>query len=224
MAYLGNNADVFDLDKISLKFQNADEAPLEEFNLKVMLELTALGDVNNRPGLDLVTVLDTSGSMKGKKIAEMKRAMEFMLKKLSPIDRLSVVTFSTNGNRLCPLRQMTEDSKKEVMELINNIVAGGDTNITEGLQKALQVLDERKFKDRRSVGIMLMSDGEQNRGGDAAQVQLSNVPVYTFGYGTDANVTNKMADVSLGSFVSFNYHPDCIYVFQCRVIVVYVKY
>lgn len=210
MAFAGKNADVFSLDNISLKFQNASEAPLEKFDFTVMLELTALGDVSNRPGLDLVTVLDVSGSMKGRKIAEMKRAMEFMLKKLSPIDRLSVITFANYSNRLCPLLQMTEDSKEYVMELINDTVACGDTNIAEGLEMAIKVLDERNFKDGRCEGIMLMSDGVENRG-DAAEVDVSNVPVYTFGYGTGGKANNKMADVSTGStFVSFNYQPDCM--------------
>lgn len=179
-----DDADDFDFENANVEIRNAVEAPLEEFRLRVMLEVTALSSVDNRPGLDLVTVLDVSGSMAGSKMEKLKSAMEFMLKKLSPIDRLSIITFSDAGNRLCPLRLMTENSKKDVMELINNMVAGGNTNITDGLQKALQVLNERKIKDGRAIAIMLMSDGEQNKGGDAAQLQVPNVPVYTFKFGT----------------------------------------
>ncbi|KAK1371175.1 hypothetical protein POM88_037267 [Heracleum sosnowskyi] len=52
----------------------------------------------------------------------------------------------------------------------------------------LDISDSMKEQDKtiegRAVGIILMSSGEQNRGGDAAQVKVENVPVYTFGFGT----------------------------------------
>lgn len=206
--YVGDLGDEFKGGNAKLRIMNASKAPLDECNFRVLLELTGQGNVNHRPGLDLVTVLDVSGSMQGDRIEKLKKAMEFVVKKLSPIDRLSIITFSKNANRLCPLRQINESSKVDITKLINNIAADGATNITDGLQKALQVLNERKFKDGRSIGIMLMSDGEQNTGGDAAQVKVSNVPVYTFGFGTGGQDPKAMADVSMNSPVSSNHKPD----------------
>ena len=169
--------------RVQLISRNNNMAPLEESQLKVMLELTGGDSTNDRPGLDLVAVLDVSGSMKGEKLAKVKTAMLFVIKKLSPIDRLSVVTFSAGANRLCPLRQITENSQTELENLINGLNACGDTNITAGLQTGLKVLNDRSLSGGRVVGIMLMSDGEQNKGCDAAQVQVGNVPVHTFGFG-----------------------------------------
>lgn len=193
--YVENVGDEFTVGKAKLRIVNAAKAPLEESKLRVLLELTGQGNGKDRPGLDLVTVLDVSGSMKGDRIEKLKKAMEFVVKKLSPIDRLSVITFSKNAKRLCPLRQITESSKTDIINLINKIAAEGATNITDGLQKALQVLNDRRFKEGRSIGVMLMSDGEQNAGGDAAQVKVSDVPVYTFGFGTGGQDPKAMADV-----------------------------
>jgi Mg-chelatase subunit ChlD len=50
--------------------------------------------VSTRSTLDLVTVLDVSGSMSGPKLALLKCAMRFVIKNFEPSDRLSVVTFS----------------------------------------------------------------------------------------------------------------------------------
>ncbi|KAK1404086.1 putative Inter-alpha-trypsin inhibitor heavy chain H3 [Heracleum sosnowskyi] len=192
----GNMGDEFTVGKAKLRVISSPiEAPLEEADMRVMLELTGQGNGKDRPGLDLVTVLDVSGSMKGERIEKLKTAMEFVIKKLSSIDRLSVITFSANAKRLCPLRQITSNSRLEILSLVSDIVADGATNITDGLQKALQVLNERRYKDGRSIGIMLMSDGEQNAGGDAAQVPVSTVPVYTFGFGTGGKDPKAMADV-----------------------------
>ena len=44
------------------------EAPLEETEFKVMLELMGNESDNKRPGLDLVTILDLSRSMKGERL------------------------------------------------------------------------------------------------------------------------------------------------------------
>ncbi|KAK1404089.1 putative Inter-alpha-trypsin inhibitor heavy chain H3 [Heracleum sosnowskyi] len=206
-----NVGDEFTMGKIKFRIVNAAKAPLEESKLTVLLELTGqANEEDRRRGLDLVTVLDVSGSMKGDRIEKLKKAMEFVVKKLSPIDRLSIITFSGSANRLCPLRRITENSKTDIINLISKIAAAGATNITDGLQKALQVLNDRRFKEGRSIGVMLMSDGEQNAGGDAARVKVSDVPVYTFGFGTGGQNPKAMADVSTNSPVSFNYQPDYV--------------
>ena len=119
------------------------EAPLKETELKVMLELMGNEYDNERPGLDLVTVLDLSGSMKGERLEKMKIAMQLVIKKLSPIDRLLVVTFSRHSRRFCPLHQMTENSQVEMEKMVNNLVAGGSRNISAGLEMGLQVLNKK---------------------------------------------------------------------------------
>ncbi|KAG8649239.1 E3 ubiquitin-protein ligase WAV3-like [Manihot esculenta] len=183
--------------------KNKSTVPLEETKLRVLLEITGGDSSNDRPGLDLVAVLDVSGSMAGEKLAKVKTAMLFVIKKLSPIDRLSVVTFAGDARRLCPLRQITEDSQKFLENLVNGLNADGATNITAGLQTGLKIINDRNLSGGRSVGIMLMSDGEQNRGGDAAQVPVGKVPVHTFGFGVnhDPRVLKAIADNSIeGTF------------------------
>ncbi|XP_028111014.1 E3 ubiquitin-protein ligase WAV3-like [Camellia sinensis] len=183
---------------------NKTTAPLEESKFKVMLELTGAGSGNDRSGVDLVTVLDVSGSMRGEKLEKMKIAMLFMIKKLGPIDRLSIVTFNEGSQRLCPLRQITENSQGEIENLVNSLVANGGMNISAGLQTGLKVLNDRILTSGREVGIMLMSGGQQNKGGDAAQVSVGNVPVYTYGFGADYDpmVLNAIANNSMGGTFS----------------------
>ncbi|KAL7250883.1 hypothetical protein ACSBR1_012824 [Camellia fascicularis] len=190
--------------KIKPAIFNKTTAPLEESEFKVMLELTGQGSGNDRSGVDIVTVLDVSSSMAGAKLEKTKIAMLFMIKKLSPIDRLSIVTFNGGSQRLCPLRQITENSQKEIENLVNALVANGKTNIYVGLQTGLKVLNDRSLTSGRAVGIMLMSDGQQNKGGNAAQVPVGKVPVYTFGFGADHDpiVLNAIANNSMGGTFS----------------------
>ncbi|KAI8017912.1 E3 ubiquitin-protein ligase WAV3 [Camellia lanceoleosa] len=202
------NQDVsaFQAGKLKVLFFCNPTAPLEKSEFKVMLELTGAGSGNERSGLDLVTVLDVSSSMAGEKLKKMKIAMLFMIKKLSPIDRLSIVTFNETSQRLCPLRQITENSQAVIENLVNELVAKGKTNVSAGLQTSLKVLKERRHTSGRAGAIMLMSDGNQNvlTDGDAAKVVVGNVPIHTFGFGADHDpmVLKAIADNSMGGTFS----------------------
>lgn len=57
----------------------------------------------SRAPIDLVTVLDVSGSMSGTKLALLKRAMGFVIQNLGPSDRLSIIAFSSTARRIFPL-------------------------------------------------------------------------------------------------------------------------
>ncbi|KAI3921547.1 hypothetical protein MKW98_013481 [Papaver atlanticum] len=115
--------------------------------------------------------------------------MQFLLQKLSRTDRLSVVTFNSNANRLCPLHQITENSQ---------------TEITAGLKMALKILSGRARNKRRGVAIMLMFDGMEDRSSHATSVPVGNVPVYTYGFGTDCDpkVLSDIAAKSNGGMFS----------------------
>lgn len=188
---------------MQLAIKSNKEAPFHKYNKKVMLEFTADTSRSDRPGLDLVAVVDVSGSMSGEKMYQLRTAMRFVLWKLSPIDRLSIITFSDVARKLCPLQQMTEASQKELQKLINVLMAGSGTNIMDGLLTGAKVLTNRKVSDGRVAAIMLMSDGRQSSG-DAMRVNISNIPVYTFGFGGDSDpvVLNAVAAKSMGGTFS----------------------
>ncbi|KAL5699961.1 hypothetical protein ACHQM5_025473 [Ranunculus cassubicifolius] len=185
-----------DLDgKVEGKILNQVVVPIEETPLKVLLELKGIGSDEGRLGVDLVTILDISGSMKGTKIEKMQLAMQFLVQKLGPTDRLSVVTFNRRAERLCPLRQMTEDSRAEIAEQVNALVARSSTNTAAGLKMAMKILGDRNVTKRRRCAIMLMSDGAEDDSSDSANVDVGKVPVYTFGFGEgcDEEVLGKIA-------------------------------
>ncbi|KAI3921536.1 hypothetical protein MKW98_013470 [Papaver atlanticum] len=162
------------------------EAPMKEVReFKVLLELKGVGSKNGRLGVDLVTVLDISGSMAGERIDKMKIAMRFLLKKLGHTDRLSVVTFNRKAARLCPLLQITEASRKEIETLVNGLKARSTTNTEAGLRMAIDILNDRTHTQGRRAAIMLLSDGMEDEESHAADFPANKVPIYTFGLDCD---------------------------------------
>uniref|UniRef100_A0ACD5ZVY6 Uncharacterized protein n=1 Tax=Avena sativa TaxID=4498 RepID=A0ACD5ZVY6_AVESA len=172
-----------------------------------------------RAPLDLVTVLDVSGSMAGRKIALLKEAMGFVVDKLGPADRLSVVSFSCNARRVSPLTRMSDAGKASAKIAVQSLVSGGGTNILKGLQMAADVLDGRRQRNA-VASVVLLSDGQDNdmeqsglygreqksyqdlvprslAGGDR-----SATPIHTFGFGTDhdAAAMHAVAEATGGTF------------------------
>lgn len=95
---------------------------------------------STRAPVDLVTVLDVSGSMQGAKLSLLKQAMKFVIQNLGPADRLSIVSFSSTARRLIRLTRMSNEGVHQALNAVNSLTAGGGTNIAEGLRKGAKVL------------------------------------------------------------------------------------
>ncbi|KAM5555994.1 E3 ubiquitin-protein ligase WAV3 [Rosa sericea] len=176
---------------------------------------------NRRAPVDLVTVLDISGSMAGTKLALLKRAMGFVIQNLGSNDRLSVIAFSSTARRLFPLRRMTDTGRQQALQAVNSLVANGGTNIAEGLRKGGKILEDRRGKNP-VASIILLSDGQDTytvSGSAANQAQPNyqlllplsihsgdntgfQIPVHAFGFGADhdASSMHSISEISGGTF------------------------
>ncbi|KAG9139765.1 hypothetical protein Leryth_021375 [Lithospermum erythrorhizon] len=174
-----------------------------------------------RAPVDLVTVLDISGSMAGTKLALLKRAMGFVIQNMGPSDRLAVIAFSSTARRLFPLRRMAESGRQQALQAVNSLVANGGTNIAEGLRKAAKVMEDRREKNP-VTSIILLSDGQDtytvsNSNGNQhkpdyklllpSSIHNENsssfeIPVHAFGFGTDhdASSMHSISEISGGTF------------------------
>ncbi|XP_061376716.1 E3 ubiquitin-protein ligase WAV3-like [Gastrolobium bilobum] len=171
---------------------------------------------NSRAPIDLVTVLDVSGSMAGTKIVLLKRAMGFVIQNLSSLDRLCVIAFSSTARRIFPLQRMTDAGRQRALHAINSLVPNGGTNIAEGLRKGAKVFIDRRWKNPVS-SIIFLSDGQDtytiNRVGIDYRSLVPNsihrdngeglqIPVHAFGFGADHDATamHSISEMSGGTF------------------------
>ncbi|KAF8665839.1 hypothetical protein HU200_053918 [Digitaria exilis] len=184
-----------------------DEAALTADTLTVEVEMKAESSSAVWEGLDLVAVLDVSGRVYRKKMEYMKEAMMLVMRKLSPVDRLSIVTFSDVATRLCPLRCMTPGAQDDLVALVNGLESSGSTNIRAGLETGLTVIADRVNTKGRVPKIFLFSDGHQTSG-DARQVDPGRaLVIYTFGLGrgTDHRLMIDVTEKSpFGAYSSAN--------------------
>lgn len=176
-----------------------------------------------RASVDLVTVLDVSGSMAGTKLALLKRAMGFVIQNLGSNDRLSVIAFSSTARRLFPLRRMSDTGRQQALQAVNSLAANGGTNIAEGLKKGVKVMEQRREKNS-VASLILLSDGQDTysvNGSSGSNQHQPNyhlllpmsvqggdgntgfqIPVHTFGFGADhdASSMHSISHTSGGTF------------------------
>jgi Ca-activated chloride channel family protein len=142
---------------------------------------------------DVVYVLDTSGSMGGRKIEQATAALKQGIELLRPGDRFGVVTFSTAARRFhLALDDVNDASRREVFRWIDGTSAEGGTALDEGLRTALAM----GTKDRLFL-VVLLTDGQPTIGltedqeilASARAGNVAGARVFTFGVGDDVDVT-----------------------------------
>lgn len=183
----------------------------------VLVHAKAPADVPRAP-LDLVTVLDVSTSMNGRRLALLKQAMRFVIDQLGPADRLCVVTFSGYASRLTRLARMSDAGKAAAKLAVESLAVQMGTNIREGLRLGAQVLGDRRQKNV-VASMILLSDGQDTfvapwtrLDGTKSYINLvppsfahagsRPAPIHTFGFGTnhDAAAMHAVAEATAGTF------------------------
>ena len=159
--------------------------------------------------VDLVVVLDRSGSMGGRKIDDARMAVIQLMEQLSPEDRMAVLTYSNHVKTLSPLVWMNTANRERLSARVQNIRSGGGTNLGSGLERGIATL---RLPDAgaRQRKLILISDGLANQGitdpytlgAMAAGATEHHLAVSTVGVGYDFNeiLMTTIADHGSGNY------------------------
>jgi Mg-chelatase subunit ChlD len=128
-------------------------------------------DDNSRCPVDIVCVVDVSGSMGESAIIKdaedsglslldiVKHALKTIVVTLSETDRFALVTYSNDARVIFSLTSLNSPGKARVNRLIDELSAGGMTNLWDGLEKGLDVLTSEQSPNRRNSAVFLLTDG-----------------------------------------------------------------
>jgi Ca-activated chloride channel family protein len=145
---------------------------------------------------DICLVLDTSGSMAGKKMEQAKKALSFCLANLNSDDRFDIIRFSTEADDFFEaLKPADKEQVAKAQNYVESLKPIGGTAIDEALQKAIKLGLSRSDKDKRPYAIIFLTDGQPTIGETREDAILANVSksnsegvrIFSFGIGTDLN-------------------------------------
>ncbi|WP_027622021.1 vWA domain-containing protein [Acetivibrio clariflavus] len=138
-------------------------------------------EVPERNPIDLVLILDRSGSMSGTPWTKAKEAAKIIVDLILPQDRCAVIDFSDSAT----LRQGLTSDKELLKQVISSLGSGGGTSIHAGIARGIQLIDSVNDTDRQRV-FMLLSDGESNESSALAQANSAaekGITIFTLGLG-----------------------------------------
>ncbi|CAF1218627.1 unnamed protein product [Rotaria sordida] len=169
-----------------------------------------------RVPIDLVCVVDQSGSMQGEKIALLKKTLDYIIDQMSSLDRLAIVSFDTKAYDRSNGLNMMSHAKQQTLHtaVAQNIHADGGTYIGSGLEMGIRMLINRRTKN--PVGAMLLlTDGQDNQHHDYSQLMRTlpdGVVCHTFGYGLGhrAALLSQLAEQGHGGTFTFIDQVDSI--------------
>ena len=140
---------------------------------------------------DVTFVLDVSGSMSGRKMAQAKAAGHQLLASLSSRDRFRLIDFSTDVRTFRDaMVYATPENLRAAGEYLDGLQAQGSTNIAGALDEALSF----RANDERLTLVLMLTDGAPTVGetrpeaiASAAAAKRGDARVFTFGVGADVN-------------------------------------
>jgi Ca-activated chloride channel family protein len=154
-----------------------------------------------RQPLELVFVLDCSGSMSGRPIAQAKAAVQRALRLLEPGDSFQLITFSETTSSLGdgPL-EATPENLSRALEYVRSLHGEGGTMMLAGVKAALDFPHD----PRRLRFVCFLTDGYI---GNEAEIlgeihrRLGDSRIFSFGIGSSVNryLLDNMAKAGRGA-------------------------
>lgn len=172
-------------------------------------------------------LIDRSGSMKGKKIAQAKEAAARLVEQLFPSDYIAIVTFSDNAEVVAGFEQVRAVDAFLLKGKIERIKADGGTELYRGLEAAYEQLLQAGKAARNVVKrLILLSDGKPtDKVPDAEYTRLASrmremgISITAVGVGKDYNedLMAALAQHSGGTWKHLSSPTDIVDTFSTQV-------
>ncbi len=118
--------------------------------------------LEDRPALNLVFLIDTSGSMNdAAKLPLLKQSFRLMLDQLRPQDDVAIVAYAGSAGQV--LAPTPASDRATILAALNALAAGGGTNGQGGLEQAYATAAAMSEQDEVSR-VILATDGDFNVG------------------------------------------------------------
>jgi Ca-activated chloride channel family protein len=118
--------------------------------------------IEDRPALNLVFLIDTSGSMQNaNKLPLLKQSLRLLLPQLRPEDEVAIVAYAGSAGEVLPPTKA--ENATAILAALDRLEAGGATSGAEGLELAYRIAEKMTAAGEVSR-VLLATDGDFNVG------------------------------------------------------------
>lgn len=175
----------------------------------VLLQMQRLWKEKKDAGRPIAAIFlaDVSGSMSGSRVMALKRALLSGSEFISSFNHIGLLTFSSHVTEVLAINPFNLNQKASFHAAVQDMDAGGNTAMYDGVLVALSLLDQYK-QTHPNVKPMLfvLTDGETNEGYELSNsqkvIQGLKIPVYTIGYEADLKVLKKLSTLVEASSIN----------------------
>jgi Ca-activated chloride channel family protein len=166
-----------------------------------------------------VFVADTSGSMDGEPLNNLKRSLVSGANYIGKDCSVGLVTFSNDVHVALPIGKFDINQRSLFTGAVNNMSAGGGTAMFDAIVVAERMLLDAKA-DHPNAKLMLfvLTDGNSNTGFTLKDTQNMiaglQVPIYTIGYNADVQALAAVSSINEAASINADV-DDVVYKIQC---------
>ncbi|WP_346998357.1 vWA domain-containing protein [Coprococcus eutactus] len=196
---------------------NDDYTSAEEFSGAQVTQSLKTYKKTKDNGKDIIAVFvaDCSGSMDGDPMNQLKNSLTNGAQYINDNNYVGLVSYSNSVTIEVPIAQFDLNQRSYFQGAVNNLIASGGTASYDAVVVAVKMITEAKAQhpDAKCM-LFLLSDGYANNGYSMDEItsalRTSGIPVYTIGYGDDAD-TGELARLSgINEAASINADSDDI--------------
>jgi Ca-activated chloride channel homolog len=140
----------------------------------------------------VVFILDRSGSMSGNKIEQAREATRFIISNLNDGDKFNIIAYDDAvGSLHNNLKPVSQQTRREAVDYIDRILAGGGTNINGALMMGASMINDRNTPSY----IIFLTDGLPTTGivnelqinDNFTKANKNKARLFAFGVGDNVN-------------------------------------
>lgn len=160
-----------------------------------------------RKDVNLVMLLDVSGSMEGDKIASVRDAAVQFVNRMGDEDTITLIAFS-NTPEVLVYHEMAGTARSTVISIIQSLDAWGDTTLYDAIADGANVI-ANTTSSQRSNALVVLTDGMDTASEryifnqELVDMAVANdTTIFTIAYGSDADETllQSLATQANGNF------------------------
>ncbi|HYX18565.1 MAG TPA: VWA domain-containing protein [Nostoc sp.] len=173
---------------------------------------------NKASSANYIFVIDTSGSMSGEKLDDVKTSIRELFQRMREDDIIGIIVFNTQPKTLLKATRISQINLEKFSQVISSMTADGGTDINVALSFGIDEIN--RYANSNTLNhVYLFSDGNPNSG-ETNWIKIrqnldpktrGNIRLSTFAFGSDANTKELDALAGLtGGKSTFVTHVDDI--------------